>query len=268
MNEWELKPEEIKERLDDMTWSFSRVNSANQCAYAWYLQYIAEYEPKPNAYAQYGTVCHETLEKFLKGELDIFNATQYYQERYPEVVTCEFPPNKYVDLGEKTYALGEEYFSNLDFDFDKYEILGVERELKFNVGKYPFHGFADVILKDKETGDIIIADHKTSSFKYLKNGDVSSKDREHFEQFKKQLYLYSIPLIEEYGKVDYLCWNMIRDKKIIKIPWNKKEYKETIEWCIQSIKKLENEVLWLPDTSKSFWCGQICSMGNVCTYKQ
>lgn len=266
MNEWDLKPDEIKKRLDEMVWSFSRVNSSQKCAYAWYLQYIAGFEPKPNAFAQFGTVCHETIEKYLKGEIDMFSALPYYQQRYPEIVTCDFPPNKYSDLGEKAYTLGEEYFSNINFDFEKYEILGVERELQFKVGKYPFHGFADAIYRDRETGEIILSDQKTSSFKYLKDGSVSKTNAEHYLEFRRQLYLYSIPLIEEYGKVDYLRWNMIRDKRIIKIPWEEKEYNETIKWCIESIERLENETLWLPDKSSNYWCGQICSMSNNCTY--
>lgn len=266
MNEWDLSKEEIKKRLDNMVWSFSRVNSSNQCAYAWYLQYIAEYETKPNAYAQFGTVCHETIEKYLKGELDMFSVSQHYQDQYPEIVTCDFPSNKYCDLGEKTYEAGLDYFNNINFDFDKYEVLGVEQELNFMVGKYPFHGFADAIYRDKETGEIILRDHKTSSFKYLKNGNVSSKDREHFESFKKQEYLYCIPLIEKYGKVDKLTWNMIRDQRIIEIPFDEKEYHEAQRWAIDSIHKLEDEMLWLPDTSQSYFCNVLCNVSDSCNY--
>lgn len=267
MEAWDLKPEEIKERLDKMVWSFSRVNSATQCLYAWYLQYIAEVETKPNAYAQFGTVCHETIEKFLKGELNIFNASSYYQEHYPEIVTCKFPPNKYKDLGEDAYLKGKEYFDNINFDFNKYEILGVEKKVTFYVDKYPFQGYIDALLRDKETGEIIILDQKTTSFKYLKDGSVSKKDRDHFLAFKRQEYLYSIPVIEEYGKVDKLSWNMIRDKKIIEIPFDEKEFKETQEWALDCIHRLENESLWLPDTSNSYWCNVICGCAG-CTYRK
>ena len=38
--------------------------------------------------------------------------------------------------------------------------------------------------KDKETGEVILRDHKTSSFKYLKNGSVSKTNQEHFTAFK------------------------------------------------------------------------------------
>ena len=268
MESWEMTPEQIREKIDNMVWSFSRVNSANKCRYSWYKSYCEEEEKLPNAYAQFGTICHLTIEKFLKGELDIFSASQYYQDHYRDYVTCDFPANKYVDLGEKTYEQGKEYFDNIDFDFDRYEVLGVEKELNFKVGKYPFHGFADAILRDKETNEIILVDQKTSSFKYLKNGDVSSKDKEHFKEFRYQEYLYCIPLIEQYGKVDWLSWNMIRDQRIIKIPFDNKEFEEAKQWCIDTIQELEQEVLWLPDISSSYWCNTICENRATCYYRQ
>ena len=267
MLEYEMSPEQIREKIDNMVWSFSRVNSASKCRYAWYKHYCEEDEGLPNAYAQFGTVCHETLEKYLKGELDMFTVSQYYQDHYPEIVTCKFPPNIDVDLGEKTYNQGLAYFNNLNFNFDKYEVLGVEKELNFKVGKYPFHGFADAIYRNKETGSIILCDHKTSSFKYLKDGTISSKDAEHYKEFRYQEYLYCIPLLEEYGKVDWLSWNMIRDQREIKIPFNKVEFEEAKAWCIKTIEELEQEVMWLPDTSSSFWCNNICSNRDSCIYR-
>lgn len=267
MQEWEKTPEEIHEIIKNMTWSFSRVNSANGCLYEWYLQYVEEKEGLPNAYAQFGTICHETLEKYLKGELDMFTVSQYYTDHYNDYVTCDFPSNKYVDLAEKTYLSGKEYFDNISFDFDRYEILGVEEELKFKVGDYNFHGFADAIYRDKENGEIILRDHKTSSFKYLKSGAVSKTNAQHFKEFRYQEYLYSIPLIEKYGKVDWLSWNMIRDQREIKIPFDEKEFKEAQDWCINTIKKLEDEMLWLPNTSESYRCSVICNHRSSCTYR-
>ena len=268
MQEFDMPLEQIQEKIKNMVWSFSRVNSADKCRYAWYRSYCEEQEGEENAYAQFGTICHQTLEKYLKGELDMFDVADYYQEHYPEIVTCEFPANKYVDLGQKTYEQGFEYFSNINFDFDRYEILGVEQELLFKVGKYPFKGYADAIYRDKETGEIILRDHKTSSFKYLKNGEVSSKDKEHFKEFRYQELLYCIPLIEQYGKVDWLSWNMIRDQHEIKIPFDEKEFEEAKQWCIDTIQDLESEVLWLPDTSSSYWCNCICSCRSGCFYRQ
>lgn len=267
MEEWDLKPEEIKKRLDNMVWSFSRLQSADACLYAWYLHYLANYESTPNAYSQFGTLCHETLEKYLKGELNMFNVAQYYQDNYSNYVTCDFPPNKYVDLGQKTYEQGEQYFLNINFDFDRYEVLGVEKEVNFKVGKYPFRGFIDALYRDRETGDIILRDHKTASFKYKTNGDISKTNQEHFQQFRRQELLYAIPIIEEYGKVDYLSWNMIRDQREIKIPFNETEFLEAQHWALKTIEKIENELLWAPDKSNNYFCHVLCDIRDQCIYR-
>lgn len=263
-----MTPEEIKEKIKNMVWSFSRVNGFQNCRYEWYLSYVEGQEPLPNAFAQFGTVSHETIEKYLKGELDMFDVSDYYQERYSEVVTCDFPSNKYVDLGEKAFLQGKEYFDNINFDFDRYEVLAVEKEYNFMVGEYPFHGFIDALYRDRQTGDIIIRDQKTSSFRYLKSGEVSKSDADHYLAFRRQEYLYAIPVIEEYGKVDYLSWNMIRDRREIKIPFDQKEFEETQKWCIDTIKMIENETMWLPDTSSSYYCNVLCNNRDKCIYRQ
>lgn len=267
MMAWEMTPEEIKLKIANMLWSFSRVNSFS-CAYRFYLTYVEEQQGLENANSQYGKFLHKILEMILKRELDVLDAPQYYTDHYEEWVTCEFPPNPYVDLGEKAYAAGLDYLNNFNFDFDRYEILGVEKEYQFKVGDYPFQGFVDAIYRDKETNEIIIRDHKTSSFKYLKNGNVASSSRPHFEEFKKQLYLYAIPVIEEFGKVDKLSWNMIRDQRDITIPFDENEFEEAKKWAIDSIESLKEEELWLPDTSKSYFCNCICGMRGICIYRQ
>ena len=267
MQAWEMTPEQIHEQVKHMLWSFSRVNSLKKCRYSWEKTYIEGEEGEPNAFSQFGNLSHKIWEMYLKGELDMFAASQYFQDHYDEYVTCAFPPNPYVDLGEKAYEQGKAHFDNINFEFDKYEVLGVEKELNFKVGDYPFHGFADAVYKDKENGEVTLLDHKTSSFKYLKNGNVSSKDKEHYKEFRYQEYLYCIPLIEEYGKVDWLSWNMIRDNRIIKIPFDEKEFKEAREWCISAIQEAEKEMLWLPDVSSSYWCNTICQNRSTCYYR-
>lgn len=267
MMEYDRTPAEITEKIKNMEWSFSRV-SADSCMYNFYLTYVEGDKGIENAYAQFGTICHKAIEKLLKNELSLFNIADWYEENYTNYVTCDFPPNKYTDLGQDRYEKGLSYFQNLMFDFNKYEVLGVEKEYHFNVGKYPFKGFVDAIYRDKETGEIIIRDHKTSSFKYKKDGSLSKTSLPTFEHYKMQELIYSIPVMEEYGRVDYLSWNMICDQHEIKIPYKKEEMEETVQWAIQSIEKLEQEVLWLPDNSNSYFCSVLCNHRGICPYKR
>lgn len=113
--------------IDSMTWSFSKINSFfNGCKYAWKLQYLNEEQGEPNCFGLYGSYIHKVLEKYFKGELNIFELSQYYQDNYCKEVTEPFPPNKYVDLGEKYYKNGLEFFNN--FEGFYYNVIDVEKK--------------------------------------------------------------------------------------------------------------------------------------------
>ena len=272
MKEWDLTQAEIQKRLENMVWSFSRLNSANQCKYAWYLHYICGKKGVENGFAQFGIAVHETLEKFLKDEISIFEASEYYQEKFGEYVTSKFPYNKSSDLRENAFQEGLNYFNQLTFDLNKYEILGVENEIEFKIGGiYPAKGYIDLAFKDKDTGDIIISDHKTAKLKFLKDGVTLSRqksEREHFLAFKRQLYLYSIAGKELWGKVDKLRWNLIRLNRDLVIPYNEEEFKEAEEWAIKTIEEVKNEIMWLPDVSETYFCNTLCDNRMDCTYRE
>ena len=103
-------------------------------------------------------------------------------------------------------------------------------------------GFIDLLLRDKD-GNITVLDHKSGSLKMTKNGKISKTSEEHFESYKRQLYLYSIAIINEYGvKPKYLKWNLFKDRNCVQIEFNDKEYEETKEWAIKTIESIENEV--------------------------
>lgn len=63
-------------------WSFSRLATFEQCPLAYKLQYIDRVSNENNAFAEYGTHCHEILEKWAKGELPDFLMASEYEEGY------------------------------------------------------------------------------------------------------------------------------------------------------------------------------------------
>ena len=210
---------------------------------------------------------HKILEMYEREELSLFELSQYYEDNFWSEVTYDAPPNKYVDIKQSYYEKGLEYLDNIDLILDKYEILGVEKEVKFKIGDYEMVGYIDLLLREKESGKIIVLDHKSASLKFKKNGDISKSDMQHFLEFKRQLYLYSMPVIEEYGHVDYLEWNMFKDRKHIKIDWNEEEYKEAIQWAFDTVKLIEQENAWLPNPDY-YYCHYLCGQReNACEYK-
>lgn len=252
---------------DTMTWSFSRINAAssNGCMREWKKHYIDLDDTVNSAYGQSGSVAHSVLESYFKGELNEFELSDAFTERYSEEVTMPFPEK----TGDTVYDKALEYFENFSFESDKYNILGVEKKIEFNIGEYKCVGYIDLLLRDKEDGRIIVLDHKSSSIKILKNGNVSKGDAEHFLAFKRQLYLYSKAVIEEYNEEPKtLKWNMFKDHTYIEIPWDRNEYEEALVWAEETIKTINKETNY-PANPSYFYCCHLCSVRDqYCPYKR
>lgn len=253
--------------IDGMTWSFSRINSYSNCPYGWYLNYIECMPKKSSFFSEYGTLMHKLLEGYAKQEIDVFEIADIYKDSYDAEVATEAPYNKYVDLRESYFQKGLDYLNSFDLELDKYNVLGVEKEVRFNLDGYDIVGYIDLLLRDKETGEITILDHKSADIKILKSGKVSKTDADHFDEFKKQLYLYSHAVLEEYGRVDYLCWNLFKSQNSIKIPWVKEEYNESLKWAVDTINNIKQDMLWLPKQS-FYFCQNICDQRDNCEYKE
>lgn len=253
--------------IKNMTWSFSRLDSFGLCQHEWQLHYLEDNESEGGFFSEYGSLIHLGLQKIYDGSLSILEAQQWYDDNYKKVILHDAPSNNYVDIDEKYYNEGLDFFGNVSQLDEKYEILGVEKEVRFKIRRNNFIGYIDLLLKDKSTGEIIICDHKTATLKFKKNGEISKTDLEHFESFKHQLYLYSKPVIEKYRHVDYLEWNMVRMDKLIRIPFDKEEYKDSLNWATDRIKQIKNEVLWLPK-KEEFYCKNLCGMRSICEYNE
>lgn len=160
-----------------------------------------------------------------------------------------------------------DYLNNIDLDLEKYEVLGVEKKVEFKLFGKQFVGFIDLLVRDKGSGELIIIDHKSASIKILKNGKISKSDQDHFLEFKRQLYLYSLPIIKEYGPVSKLMWNMFKDQKWIEIPWKQEESDEAIKWVKDTLELIEKETEWTPSPDV-YYCRYLCGQrNNACEYK-
>ena len=249
--------------IDQMMWSFSRLNSFYNCKKEWKLHYIDCYKSRDSAFSQFGTLVHKGLEKFEKGEISLFEIVDWYNDNFDKYVTERFPFNQYKDLRQSYYEVGLNYFENIDLMLDKNQVLGIEKRVEFEIDGVPFVGYIDLLLEDKKTGEITILDHKSASLKFLKSGKISKSDEAHFLEFKRQLYLYSIAVRKEFGKVDYLQWNMFRDGRQVVIPWNKREYNEAIKWARDTLAAIKNETEW-EEKYDRFYCDNMCGMRDHC----
>ena len=105
--------------LDDKTWSFSSVNSYENCPKCFYLSYLQDpsLEKDQNAFAQWGTLGHSLFERYVDGELELYELGKVYEEEYDE-------DEEYDEEGE--YDEDEEYE---EYDEDgEYEDADVDAE--------------------------------------------------------------------------------------------------------------------------------------------
>ena len=146
-------------------YSYSQLSTFQQCPYAWYRIYIDKVERESSAFASYGTLIHELLERCAKGELSETSLADIFEWRFDTDVPEQFPKNKYVELRPKYFQQGVEFFKNFE-GFKDMEILGVEEHFEIDRGDYALQGFIDLLYRDA-SGRLVCRDWKSSK-KYSK----------------------------------------------------------------------------------------------------
>ena len=207
-----------------------------------------------NAYAQYGTFCHGLLERWAKGELMSFELADAYIEGYDAAVKEYFPPFP-RGLAGKYYDEGLAYFQSFDGFGENYEILSVEDKFEIELHGHIIVGIADLILRDRNSGEIAVIDHKSKSLPSMK--------KKLFEN-TRQLYIYAAYVRERFGVFPSLLrFNMFRYSTNIDEPFRMDRYEETLDWIDGTIAGIESDRDWLVSSS-SYFCRWICSCRAHC----
>lgn len=212
--------------LDGMRWSFSSVNTYNTCPQAFKLGYLDALPRVDNAFSDWGTFMHSIMEAYFRGEVEFFELSQMYVDGYKDNVVCEFPPNKFCDLGERYYTAGKEYLDKFEGLFDGCEILGVEQKVFLKIDGRPFVGVIDLLVKDGE--DYIVADHKSKS---------AFKSKRELAEYARQLYLYALWVHEKYGKwPKKLVFHMVRaGGELVEVPFVEADAMAAKQWFLNTI---------------------------------
>jgi len=272
---------EYRKEIDKMTWSYSRLTTFEHCKYEFYLNYILQddslYLAEGNYYAEVGSFVHEILAMIFNGELTPDEATEYYVDNFDQNVFYQTRES----IMDKTFETCADYFNNEDFSWlNDYEILGVEQKVTCKIDGYSFLGFIDLLLRDKRDGKIVIVDNKSSDYPFRQDGKVKANAKDNFEKYKKQMYFYSHAIHETYGEFPKeLTWNHFKNGgKLATIPFNQKEYEQTIQWMLDTIHLIENEedfqsVIEELDGNPElkgeyFYCHNLCSFRNSCEANQ
>lgn len=225
-------------------------------------------------FAQYGSQMHEWLEMTFKGIIQPEDLLELYLTDYTSKVTLPWPPNKWVDLEKSYYEDGLAFAKHFKGLSPKYEILGVELEVRAEIDGFKVIGYIDLLIKNKETGEIIIVDHKSKK-------KFSSKAEE--KKYRKQLEFYGYLVHEIYGIwPSYTDLDLFRGQKHYIMPCTPddciaaKDYFidavksacETDEWLDKHTIKARENFLSEKDAKKAgkadFFCSEICSVRTHC----
>lgn len=245
--------------LADQPWSYSRLTAFESCPQKFFLKYILNEDQQPQFLSQYGSFMHEIHEKYFKGKIPKTGLLSYYILNYPERVTAKAPNGA---IRDNYYDDGQIYWQFFE-DF-KGDLVSAEERMKFDVGQYHFVGIADMIRK--EGNDIVLYDHKARKLKPRSTRKIPTQNDLELDDYFRQLYLYSIPIKEKYGKYPReLILNCYRERTLIHEPFSVKRLKDAEEWATGMVEKILTASEFPPDLDW-FSCSNLCGFQDECDY--
>ena len=249
-------------------YSYSQLTTAYECPYAYYLEKIEKeddgspHPQKSNFFSEQGTLIHDLMEAWAKGELKPEEMAAEYERLFPEVVVSPLPAYMKRDV---MYNKGLAYCETFK-GFPGYIVESAEEkfiiDLPLTNGETrKFTGRIDLILKDVKTDEIIIVDHKSKSAKTFKAAE---------DEMYRQQYMYAAYVKEKYGRFpDRLMFNLFKepDNGLVQRVFSQQDYDATLAWATDTIKMIEsNEMMdWLESKEEpDFFCNNICSVRDYC----
>ena len=240
--------------------SFSSLSCIEQCPYQYYLLKIAGIEPVENAFSQAGTVAHDLLAGWAKGEIPINELPIHWIDQFGKKVTAEFPHYlKSKGYADKLFESILHYFETFD-GFPGYDILGVEKAFSSSIAGEKFVGVIDLVLQSQETGELVLVDHKSCSL---------SSFRKSREQMYRQLLLYAKYCADEYGAFPAkLCFNLFRENTIDERPFSREDYIAARIWAESVIASMKAKDItdWFITQPEYFRCTNLCGCRHECAF--
>jgi len=247
--------------LDDMKFSHSSVNGFETCPKMFYLSYIDREPRVPNFFSDFGLFCHEILEKYFSGELELWDLEEYFDDNFGEKVAT--PPPPYPKGMKDTYEQnGLDFFSNFDFDLSAYDVISIEEMIDAEIDGVNLVIKPDLVLKEKETGKCTLVDYKTSKLKLNKYDE--KKIAGYMRQF--YLYVYFLNKSKNYNITKIKVWFIRNEGYVLDVDVDPIEMQKTIDWFTGTIAKIKEEKEWEGNTDKSnkYFCEMLCGVRNSC----
>lgn len=247
-----------KPLIDDMTFSYSRINSYADCPYMWKLKYIDGEKGEEKFYASYGSLVHEILAKYYNGEVTKSELPVEFLSSYSTGIKGLRPSGNIVD---KYIHSAVDYFRRFK-DFGLSPVL-VESKVDFEVEGILMTGIIDFLGKDDD-GKYYIVDHKSHQLEQRSKRLKPTKKDMELDAYLRQLYLYSKPIKEMYGEFPSELWfNCYRSGTIIKEKFDNKKYEEALKWAVETVDTIKNDTEFEAKYNY-FYCRWLCEQSCNC----
>ena len=199
--------EAVKKRYNtDTLWSWSKVDTAINSMYEYFLKYVLRIKEDRTdcAYAPMGGICHSTIEDFYSNKIKFKEMIEQFNDGWMtaiEIAELKFDRND----ATKNSSIASKYKENLEHFFRTHKKIPfnvvLEKFMTAKIGDHVFQGYIDAIYKDAD-GNYHIVDWKTST-KY--SGKTA-------EEKCGQLVVYAIGLNQVGVPMDKIkiCWNFLK----------------------------------------------------------
>lgn len=243
----------------DMTWSYSRVKTYENCPYKFYLRYILGRKPSRAFFAEYGSFVHSLLERYYKGEIRRQDLPAEYLIGFSDAVTSKAMSGKVFN---SYFNDGLRYFR--EFVPVEGGIVKTEGKVDGEIDGIRFTGVVDLTVDDGE--NLMIVDHKSRALKPRSKRAKPTKSDEELDEMLIQLYLY-VPLIEKtYWRVPKtLAFNCFRTGTLIKEPFDNGKFESAKAWLKNGVEKIATDSDFDPEP-EYFKCHNLCEMCEHCEY--
>jgi len=249
-----------KPLIEDMTWSFSRVESFCDCPYRWYLKYLRDFPDEDRFFTTYGSFMHRLLEGYYKGEMTKEDMLLRFLTDFSSEVRGSRPAPTTL---ENYIEAGRQYLES--FEPFLYRMVSVEEEIHFSLDGIPFVGYIDYL--GELDGEYFIIDHKSRNLKPRSHRKKPTLSDMELDEKLRQLYLYSTAVKERYGVFPKsLCFNCFRDHVFIEEPFSEDAYHAAVSWAVSTIREIENEESFSANP-EFFKCRYICGVSDYCDRK-
>ncbi len=252
-----------KPLIDDMVWSFSRVEAYESCPHRWYLRYIRRCKEKDKFYSSYGSFLHKLIEKYYNGELTKAEMLTTFLRDFKKEVRGFRPKastlKKFID-GAVAYLTNFEPFP--------YKMIAVEKKVEFEIEGIKFIGYIDFLGQDESDGEFVVIDNKSRDLKPRSGREKPTVKDKELDDILRQLYIYCVAVEQKYGKLPKaLCVNCFRTGTFIYEPFHMEAYEEAKKWVLEKIAEIREDEDFEanPNPFSCFW---ICGVNDNCEFDQ